>query len=319
MDLTTQIRDLLETVKLQQQGNASSPCSALRNSFSSTNVHITPPKTTTPHVQFGVNIPPKTNPTHPPLFMNTTPIYTKTPPISFVPNPTTMFPFTQTHYSTSHNQPPINQSPPVLRPQITTPNFSTQPLSHNHYIPTTHTGENHSQRSSFPTPYKLPKVEFPKFDGTNARNWVVKANKFFMLNPGMDTYTKIMFASLYLEGLVDHWFQTIQLEQPGLTWEALVDLLLQRFSSGNQENLVGRFNKMVQKGTVAEYIAEFEELCGYVLTHHNVHTLDFYLSSFLSGLRADIQQALYVYKPRSLNEAMEKAREQETLVDILEK
>lgn len=106
-----------------------------------------------------------------------------------------------------------------------------------------------------------------------------------MLNPGMDTSTKIAFASLYLEGPADHWFQTIQVEQPCLTWEAFVDLLLQRFSSGNQENLVGRFNKLVQKGTVAEYIAEFEELRGYVLTHTNVQTPNFYLSSFLSGLR----------------------------------
>lgn len=83
--------------------------------------------------------------------------------------------------------------------------------------------------------------------------------------------------------------------------------------------MVGRFNKLVQKGSVAEYIAEFEELRGYVLTHHNVHTPDFYLSSFISGLRADIQQALYVYKPRTLNEAMEKAREQETLIELLDK
>lgn len=58
---------------------------------------------------------------------------------------------------------------------------------------------------------------------------------------------------------------------------------------------MGRFNKPVQKGTVVDYIAEFEELRGYVFTHQHVQTPEFYLSSFQSGLREDIQQALYVY------------------------
>lgn len=202
----------------------------------------------------------------------------------------------------------------MIRHQTPFPTFSHQSIPS--YTPH---GDTQFHRSAVMTTYKLPKVEFPKFDGTNARGWVVKANKFSMLNLGMDTSTKIVFASLYLEGPADHWFQTIQVEHPELTWETFVELLLQRFSSGNQENLVGKFNKLVQKGTVAEYVAEFEELRGYLLTHHNVHTPDFYLSSFLSGLRADIQQALYVYKPRTLTEAMEKAREHETLMDILEK
>lgn len=261
MDLTTQIRDLLETVKLQHQGNTTSPSSALRNSSSSTNIHVTPPKTSPPHVQMGVNIPPKTTLSPSPLFMTTAPIYTQTPPISFVPNSTPIFPYTQTHYTTAQTQQPITQPTPLGRPPLTAPTFPNQTINHHQYHPPyTNSGDSQFHRSSFMTPYKLPKVEFPKFDGINARGWVVKANKFFMLNPGMDTYTKIVFASLYLEGPADHWFQTIQLEQPDLTWETLVDLLLQRFSSGNQENLVGRFNKLVQKGTVAEYIAEFEEL-----------------------------------------------------------
>lgn len=111
----------------------------------------------------------------------------------------------------------------MVRHQIPTSTFSHQ--SAPSY---THSGDTQFHRSGVMTPYKLPKVEFPKFDGTNARGWVVKANKFFILNPGMDTSTKIVFASLYLEGPADHWFQTIQVEQPGLTWEAFVDLLLQR-------------------------------------------------------------------------------------------
>lgn len=53
------------------------------------------------------------------------------------------------------------------------------------------------------------------------------------------------------------------------------------------------------------------------MARHSLQTDDFYLSSFLSGLRADIQQALYVYKPKTLMEAMDKAKEQQLLMDLL--
>lgn len=50
-----------------------------------------------------------------------------------------------------------------------------------------------------------------------------------------------------------------------------------------------------------------------------LQTEDFYLNSFLSGLRADIQQALYIYKPSSLQDAIDKAKEQEIFIDLMEK
>lgn len=46
---------------------------------------------------------------------------------------------------------------------------------------------------------------------------------------------------------------------------------------------------------------------------------DFYVSSFLSGLRADIQQALYIYKPQNLQDVIDKAKEQGILIDLMEK
>lgn len=105
MDLTSQIRSLLEIVKLQTQGNTSSPNNCLCDSISSTNVYVTPPKTTNSHIQFGVNLSPKTTTTPMPLFMSTGPIYTQTQPINLVPNPPTLFLFTQPQYATIQTQP----------------------------------------------------------------------------------------------------------------------------------------------------------------------------------------------------------------------
>lgn len=162
-------------------------------------------------------------------------------------------------------------------------------------------------------------MDFPRFDGKNARGWVNKADKFFMLNPSIDTFTKVIYAALYLEGEADFWYQTVQVENQRLSWEIFLELVMKRFSTGNQENLIGKFNKLVQGGKVDEYIVQFEELRGYMMSKYPLHSEDFYLSSFLSGLRSDIQQALYIYKPTTLQDAIDKAREQEIYVEMIEK
>lgn len=55
------------------------------------------------------------------------------------------------------------------------------------------------------------------------------------------------------------------------------------------------------------------------MIRHALHTEDFYLDSFLSGPRPDIQQALYIYKPTTLPDAINQAREQEIFIEMLEK
>lgn len=75
----------------------------------------------------------------------------------------------------------------------------------------------------------------------------------------------------------------------------------------------------MQTSTVEAYIGQFEELRSHLLSTNKLLTEEFYVASFLSGLRQDIQQALYVYKPTTLQDAMFKAKEQEVLVSLLEK
>lgn len=128
-------------------------------------------------------------------------------------------------------------------------------------------------------------MDFPKFDGTDAISWVKKTEKFFKLNPFMDPKFKVDYAALYLEGDADNWYQTIQETKPLLTWEMFTGLLLQRFSTGSQENLIGKFNKLMQTSSVEAYISQFEELRSHLLATNKLLTEDFYVASFLSGLR----------------------------------
>lgn len=245
----------------------------------------------TPSQGITISSPPVSNHTIP--FMNP-PLFNNLPP-----------------YPTSHT---IGLNVP-LNPTTTNLQYTTNPQI---------LGWHSLHDTSLPKPvlqphYKFPKMDFPRFDGKNARGWVSKADKFFMLNPSIDSYTKVIYAALYLDGEADFWYQTIQGESQRLPWEKFTELVLRRFSTGNEENLIGKFNKLVQTGTVDSYVGQFEELRGFMMAKYPYQSEDFYLSSFISGLRPDIQQALYIYKPTTLQEAVDKAKEQEIFVDMIEK
>ena len=52
---------------------------------------------------------------------------------------------------------------------------------------------------------KLPRMDFPSFDGTNPREWVRRANKHFQIH-GVEEELKSDIAQLYLKDRADIWF-----------------------------------------------------------------------------------------------------------------
>ncbi|KAL8089957.1 hypothetical protein AgCh_039426 [Apium graveolens] len=92
--------------------------------------------------------------------------------------------------------------------------------------------------------------------------------------------------------------------------------------SGHKESDVfpqGWFNKLTQKGRVEEYINQFEELRKYAVSVDGTHHESYYVDSFLSGLKEEISSALYLNKPLNLKEARDKARGQETLIEVMDR
>ncbi|KAL8102892.1 hypothetical protein AgCh_027426 [Apium graveolens] len=168
-------------------------------------------------------------------------------------------------------------------------------------------------------PLRIPKLDFPRFDGKDPTGWVNKSENFFMINPLMDSKTKVIFATLHCEGEADIWVQTVLNEQPGMMWEQFIELVYHRFSKGGYENIAGQFNKLTHKGRVEEYINQFEELRKYVMSMDGTHHESYYVDSFLSGLKEEISSALYLNKPLNLKEARDKARGQETLIEVMDR
>ncbi|KAL5715262.1 hypothetical protein ACHQM5_017103 [Ranunculus cassubicifolius] len=136
---------------------------------------------------------------------------------------------------------------------------------------------------------KVPKLDFPPFEGVNVRGWIQKANRYFLFNPIAD-HQKILFASLHLKGKADMWYQA-HLEAIGrMNWFGFTESMRTRFAEDVYDNVVGEFSKLVQTGTVEEYHSQFEELQSLVLINNKGFSESYFVDCFVSGLKEEIRR-----------------------------
>ncbi|XP_020097231.1 uncharacterized protein LOC109716293 [Ananas comosus] len=179
--------------------------------------------------------------------------------------------------------------------------------------PTFHTKEdNHTNftqsRSGFQ--FSLPKLEFPTFVGENPRSWVRRCERYFDIY-GIKENQKIELVALHLEAKADTWFQGYLAEKEVISWAELAEEVCRRFDVRGLVDVVEEFNKLVQTGTVEEYQEQFEDLRARLLTTKSQFSPEYFLSSFLSGLKDEIKSAVKMLQPRTLAQAFEQAKLQE--------
>lgn len=54
-------------------------------------------------------------------------------------------------------------------------------------------------KGDFKSPHKLPKIDFPIFEGHNPKEWVRKANRYFEIH-GIEENHRTMIIEMYLKG-----------------------------------------------------------------------------------------------------------------------
>lgn len=201
--------------------------------------------------------------------------------------------FIQPPFST-YNHPSTQTVSPNTHTNTTYPYFLNfnRPLTWSHAM---EGGYPRIHNSPF-LPFPMPKMDFPRFNGSDPRGWFKKCEKFFQLNPLLEPRSKVLYAAMYLDGEADIWYQALQDEHPWLVWKEFVHHISNQFAKGGHENLQGQFNKLMQRGKVDDYIRKFEELKNYMLSQNRFFTEDNFIESFLSGLKEEIANALNINK-----------------------
>ncbi|XP_027088658.1 uncharacterized protein [Coffea arabica] len=155
-----------------------------------------------------------------------------------------------------------------------------------------------------------PKINLPLFTGENSGECIRKCNEY-NLNYQIPEEQKVEVIEMYLEGRADKWFQGVKLEKPGITWRMFEELLYKIFDNRNGKDVVEEFNKLQQARNVEEYQERFEELKTLMMIKNPHLDEEYFISSFISGLKDEIKTMIRMLRPTTLSQTFEMATLQE--------
>ena len=127
------------------------------------------------------------------------------------------------------------------------------------------------------------KLEIPRFDGVDPIGWIFKVNQFFDYY-GTPEHERLQIAAFYMEGRALSWFQLMSANAQFTSWPAFIQALQTRFAPSQYEDPIGTLCKLMQKGTVAAYLSEFEDIANRIVGIPPA----FLLGCFISGLTPEI-------------------------------
>ena len=149
-------------------------------------------------------------------------------------------------------------------------------------------------------------MDVPRFDGTEPLGWIFKINQFFDYHNTPES-DKLTIASFYMEGRALAWFQWMNTNGQFTSWPSFLQALQTRFAPSQYDDPAGTLFKLTQTGTVAQYLAEFEDLANRTFGLPP----PFLLSCFVSGLTLEIRREVQAHQPLTLVQAVGLARLQE--------
>ena len=154
---------------------------------------------------------------------------------------------------------------------------------------------------------KSAKLEFPCFSGDDPTEWFNRVEQFFDYQSTAENQ-KVPMAAYHLEGEANQWWQwlrrTLKEEGHVISWEKFEEELWARFGPSGCEDFDEALSRIKQLGTLRDYQREFEKLGNRV----QGWTQKALVGTFMGGLKAEIADAIRMFKPQSLKEVINLAR-----------
>lgn len=130
----------------------------------------------------------------------------------------------------------------------------------------------------------VKKVELPIFDGRDPAGWISRAEVYFRVQE-TSPEVKVSLAQLSMDGPTIHFYNSLLESEAPLTWEKLRQALLERYGGHGDGDVYEQLTELRQKGTVEEYITEFEYLTAQIPKLPEKQ----YQGYFLHGLKEEIR------------------------------
>lgn len=152
------------------------------------------------------------------------------------------------------------------------------------------------------------RLAFPKFDAkTGVKEWLQDCENYFeIFQVGKEK--QVAIAGMHLEGTARKWFQTYAVGRTHWQWTEFCNQITNRFGAWEQDLLFDNFKKLKQESTVEAYYTDFEKYKAQLQEKMPVLTEEFFVESFVGGLKAPIQETLLLLNPVTVEQALKLAR-----------
>jgi hypothetical protein len=157
---------------------------------------------------------------------------------------------------------------------------------------------------------KLPKMNFPQFDGDNPKLWLSRAVDYFELYE-IEEHRWIMVASMNFVVPASRWLQSVQIKLKSCSWKVFADMVLDRFGCDQHELLIRQLFHIKQTSSVEDYIDRFVELVDQLSSYENNPDPLHFTMRFIDGLREDLRAAVLIQRPSDLDTAFVLAKLQD--------
>jgi hypothetical protein len=175
-----------------------------------------------------------------------------------------------------------------------------------------HTPEPNRQQphNNFSLTIACPKLDFPQFYGDEPVNWLRQCEKYFMLaNVPIDIWVPL--ATLHRYGIAQTWWRSLRTLANFVHWAQFCNMIFSRFSTHSTHSSLEQFHHLKQQTSVSDYIQKFEELMGLMQMQHLELTDQYYINSFIAGLKEGIKHYLVPHNPQLLSDTYWQAKELE--------
>jgi hypothetical protein len=165
---------------------------------------------------------------------------------------------------------------------------------------------------------RLPKLNFPSFDGTDPKLWLSRCVDYFELYD-VERPRWIMVAMMHFIPPASHWLPSVESKLKSFSWLEFSSIILDRFGRDQHELLVRQLLSIKQSGTVVEYIEKFAGLIDQLAAYEGLGNTLHYTMRFIDGLKDELKGVVLIQRPKELDAAYVLAQLQEELVDSTRK
>ena len=158
----------------------------------------------------------------------------------------------------------------------------------------------------------VPKMDFPRFDGIDAKIWVDKCEAFFELYQIHEDF-KVTSASLYLTDNAAHWYQAFKMSSACHNWAQFRAAVLLEFDVNVHRDKMKSLLLLKQTGTVEEYKTQFLQLVYAVRLYEQNLSDTFLVTRFVTGLKDELRAHVEMQLPTTVQQAVTYAVVQENL------